>query len=155
LTLDLVRGVRTDELVGYAHQALLVLLLGTASYYVGYYSSLGVGWQRIFPKLQGMVWDRSRILIVTFVTAAIFVITYGIFQSRLGISILDFTQLGAGKRVWRDDPTLSWMIRGIEIGFLPVMLYVSWSFATRRGLRSLLIPGAIILALAALSSRVG
>lgn len=155
LTLDLVRGVRTDELVDLAQQAMLVQIVGLLAYYVGYYTRLGIRWQRIFPKLQGLAWDRSRLLLVCFVTGAVFIATYGVFQSRVGVSLFDFTQLGAGKRVWRDDPTLSWMMRGIEIGFLPVMLFLSHALSARRGPRSLILPAVVLAILALLGSRVG
>lgn len=155
LTLDLVTAVRTDELVAYAQKALLILLLGTASYYAGYYSRFGAGWSRIFPRLRGLAWARSRVLFVCAAAFAAFIVAYGVFQSRVGVSIFDLTQLGAGKAVWRDDPTMSWMMRGIELGFLPVMLYVSYTLSAKTGLRSLLVPALLLAAVALLGSRVG
>jgi len=155
LSLDLVRGSPGEELQLLAQKALVALILGMVCYYLGYYSNLGVWIRRLFPNVRGLVWDRGRVLIVCFLTATVFVVAYGVFQSRLGVSLVDITQLAAGKAVWREDATLSWMMRGIEIGFLPVILFLSWTLAKKRGLASLLVPLLILLAMAGLSSRVG
>src|SRR5262245_16737912 len=120
--LPLVTGTRSDEAVGYAEKALFALILGHACYYLGYYTRLGVGLRSIFPKVRGLVWVHRRYVLVCAGVGAIFLLAYGVFQSRVGVSIFELTQLGAGKRVWRGDTTTSWMIRGMELGFLPALL---------------------------------
>jgi hypothetical protein len=150
-----VRGLRTDELVGYSQQALLVLILGTVCYLIGYYTRWGVAWKRIFPRFVAPFWSRSRVLLLSAGCFATFIVAYSVFQARSGVPLFDFTQLGAGKRVWHGEFTLSWMMRGIEIGFLPILLWFSHAVSARRGWRSLILPLAVLSFVVLLGSRVG
>jgi hypothetical protein len=85
----------------------------------------------------------------------VFIVTYGYFQSRSGVPLFDFTQLAAGKRVWHGDWTMSWMMRGIELGFLPVLLFIAHRLSARAGWRSLIVPAAVLVFFVLLGSRVG
>ncbi len=90
-------------------------------------------------------WSVPRLWAVTFVCSVIFVVVYGEFQRRLGIPLFSFTALREGKAVWRSDPTTSWMLRGVQIGFLPLLLW-----GARTGLRGSRRQVAFVLAAAGL-----
>ena len=97
-------------------------VLGTGAYLLGYYSSLGRRAQRIYPKVAGLAWSPSRLLVASMACLLVAVPVYAYFQSRLGTSLTDVTHLAAGKAVWRDDPTQTWILRGIMLGLIPPML---------------------------------
>lgn len=83
--------------------------------------------QHVEPeRLRG--WSPTRLWAVTVVCGLIFVVTYAEFQRRLGLPLFVFTALREGKAAWREDPTLSWMLRGVQIGFLPVLFWGSRVF---------------------------
>jgi hypothetical protein len=155
LTLKWVALTRPADETTVALKVLFALILGTVSYFVGYYTRLGIGLRRIFPQVRGLAWDRGRLLLVCTTTALIFMVAYAVFQARVGVSLFDVRQLGLGKQVWRDDPTMSWMTRGVELGFLPVLLLLSWTLAKKRGAVSLIAPGLVLLAVGLLSWRLG
>jgi hypothetical protein len=138
-----------------ARKVFLALSIGFAAYYIAFHSPAATRLRRLFPRVHGLVWNRRRLRFVYLVAGLAFLAAYGAFQSRLGIPILDFTQLGLGKQVWHEDPSLSWMLRGIEIGFLPVLIFCSGRFAEARGPRSLVAPAAALLAIGLLVLRVG
>jgi hypothetical protein len=138
-----------------AEKVLVALVLGTICYYIGYYTRIGVGIRKIFPKVQGLEWQRGRMILMCGVIALVFLVTYSVFQSRVGVSLFDVTQLGLGKSVWRDDPSMSWMMRGIELGFVPILFYLSWAMAKQRGPRSLILPVVVLVVVGLLSSRLG
>lgn len=153
LKLDLIPMLtpeRTEELVS---ASLYALILGQLSYYVGYYSRFGVSMRRIFPSVAGLVWDRRRLLLVGVVAFGIFIVSYTVFQILVGVPLLDFTQLGEGKKAWHDDPSLSWMLRGIYVGMLPAFLYFARSFSGRRA--GTIVTGLAGVFIALLMSRIG
>lgn len=101
---------------------------GTVAYYVGYYLPWGRRAIGLFPALAGLEWRRSRLVIVTAVCAALFIPAYAYFQARVGAALTDVTQLAAGKAVWREDSTMSWLMRATGLGFVPLLLLVALTF---------------------------
>jgi hypothetical protein len=98
-------------------------VVAISSYYVGYYSPWARRFWSIFPRIEGIEWDRKRLLLVLALCFAIFVPVYAIFQARLGLGLSELTDLGAGKRAMRgDDRMQTWIVRGMLIGLLPPML---------------------------------
>src|SRR5204863_2429571 len=83
-------------------------------------------------------WNSLRYFLVCAVCFAAFVPAYVYFQSRVGVEITDATQLAAGKAVWREDATLSWMHRAVGLGMLPPLLFMA-SAAKARRLRGLVL----------------
>lgn len=109
----------------YAKEELIATLawsyvIAHASYLAGYY------WPRrsipSVPRLSRLQWDPSRLLLVTIVCFGIALPVYAWFQSRLGTDLSDVTQLAKGKAVWRDDPTQTWVLRGMMLAYIPAML---------------------------------
>ncbi len=101
-------------------------VLAILSYYVGYYSPWAKRFSSIFPRVEGIEWDRRRLLLVIAVCFAIALPVYAIFQARLGLSLTELTDLGAGKKALRgDDRMQTWIVRGILIGLLPPMLLLA------------------------------
>ncbi len=125
LRLDMLELTDPTEVARAAERALLASIVGVSSMYVGYYVPLGRGLTNLFPRVAGIAWTRGRLLVVCALPAAVFLVAYTVFQLRVGVSLFDFTQLRAGKAVWRDTPMLSWMMRGIELGFLPLLFLVA------------------------------
>lgn len=118
--LPLVTGRTRIELV----QTVLVgYWVGTISYFAGYYLGWGKRITGVFPNLAGQQWQRGRLIFITLFCTAIFIPAYAYFQSRVGASITDITQLAAGKAVWREDSTMSWLIRATGLGFIPFFFY--------------------------------
>jgi xanthosine utilization system XapX-like protein len=104
--------------------------------YFAAYSFLGA-------RLKGSVfgtfpsrWDAPRFGLVVGVLAVVFAISYGYFQSRVGVG-LGTLSLNEGRELLRSDPTLSWVQRGVYLGILPLALLadrvlqkpVRWDFA--------------------------
>jgi hypothetical protein len=123
--LPLVTGRARIEL---AQIVLVACSVGTLSYFAGYYVGWGKHATRLFPDIAGAEWRRGRLLLVTGICAAAFLPAYAYFQARVGASITDITQLAAGKAVWREDTTMSWLHRGVGLGFVPVLLFVARYF---------------------------
>ena len=107
---------------------LLAYSLASVSYFAGYYMRAGKRMARIFPNVTGGEWDRTRLILVSAVCFAAFVPAYAYFQARVGASITDITALRAGKQVWRDDATMSWLMRGVGLGFIPALLFITLNF---------------------------
>ena len=123
--LPMVTGRARIELV----QTVLVgYSVGAVSYYAGYYLGWGRRLTGIFPDIAGGEWRRPRLLLVTAFCAALFIPAYAYFQARVGASLTDITQLAAGKAVWREDATMSWLMRAAGLGFIPLLLYVAHHF---------------------------
>lgn len=154
LRVDILGAMDPGETYRVVERTLFALIVGQVSYLLGYYSPLGLAFRNAFPKVAGLVWDRRRAIILGAIPALAFVAAYAIFQSRVGVSLFDVTQLGAGKRVWRDDPTLSWMMRGVLIGFVPVFLYLTHTLAQRRTV-TIVGAGALALIVGILVLRLG
>jgi hypothetical protein len=100
-------------------------VIAVGSYYLGYYSPWAKRFAPIFPRVEGIEWGRRRFLFVIALCFAIFLPIYAIFQARLGLSLTELTDLGAGKRAIRgDDLMQTWVVRGVLIGLLPPMLFL-------------------------------
>ena len=154
LRLGLIHSADPMETAGIAIQTVLVLILGTLGHYAGFYSRLGARWRRLFPRVAGVRWTRRRVLLVAAIPAAVFVVAYAIFQARVGVSLFDVTELARGKATWRHDTTLSWMVRGVEMGFIPVLLYFAWA-AAQRERRPLIVAAIACLVVGLLVLRLG
>jgi hypothetical protein len=126
ITLRLVQGLDPMQEADLAYRVVVLSCVAQLCYYVAYYHPRwGRAASELMPKLDGLSWDRRRLLLVTFVCLGVFGVTYAVFQARVGGSMFDITRLSEGKSVWRDDPTMSWMMRGIQVGFLPVFLLLT------------------------------
>jgi hypothetical protein len=154
LRLGLLRSSDPVETAAVATETVLALIVGTVGHYLGFYARVGVAWRRIFPRVAGARWSRKRVLLVASIPAAIFVVAYAVFQARVGVSLFDVTELARGKATWRHDTTLSWMIRGVEMGFVPALLYFAWA-AAQRGTRKLLVAAVVCIAVGLLVLRLG
>lgn len=152
--LDLIHGLDADQMSQLAQKVLIASILGVCSYYAGYYADIGPRLRRKFPKVQGLVWNFDRIKLVSAVGFGIFLVAFAVFQQRSGGGLFDVTNLAAGKRVWHNNQSLSWMVRGIQIGFMPLLLYVAWS-AGRPGWRHFGPALAAILLMSLLVLRLG
>jgi hypothetical protein len=151
---DLVKAIDADQSAELAVMTVQAMMLGLCSYYAGYYAKWGKRFKNAFPKVAGLTWDPWRIALISLPVVIAFAAAYWVFQTRLGVSIFDATQLAEGKSVWREDPTLSWMLRGIELGFIPALLFFTWS-ASRKGWATLILPVLGVIVLAFLVSRIG
>jgi hypothetical protein len=143
----LLGGLSAEESVALCRKVLVAMALTSASFMAGYYNDfLGIRFSRLFPKVQGLEWHTGRLKVAS---VAIFILAcgvYAIFQIRVGVSLSDITQLGAGKAVWRDDPTMTWMLRGVQLAFIPVFLYGVRSLAEGNRFRLLVIAVAMVAA---------
>jgi hypothetical protein len=148
LDISLLDQLDSADTLRIAERTLVALIFGQLAYFAGYYARFGVAFRNRFPKVAGLVWDRRRVIAIVVLVVIMFIIAYAAFQSRVGVSLFDVTALGAGKRVWREDPALSWMIHGVYISFVPVFLYVTSALTQRRLTR--LIPAAILAVVVAL-----
>ncbi len=124
-------------------------VVGAISYYVGYYAAVGRRFVPWFPNLQGVEWSPPRLAVGLGLLAAIAVPTYAIFQGRVGGSLTDVTNLAAAKSAIQDDPTETWITRGILLGLLPPMIYLAW-VATKSKRTSQLVLAWFLVAFAAL-----
>jgi hypothetical protein len=128
----LVPGLTPDEAADLATKTLLASCLGLVSYYAGYYHPWGRRWMRLFPKIRNIAWDPTRLLIAAIILFVMWGASYAYFQIKLGIPLFNFRELGAGKATWRQDPTLSWMLRGVQLGALPMYFYLALAAWKRR-----------------------
>jgi hypothetical protein len=138
----------TDARVSLMQSVCAMLSLGQIGYLVGYFATRGRAVARALPNLAERSWSVPRFLLVMLSLSLIFVLSYAQFQDQAGGSLLDVTMLAEGKRVWRDDASLSWMLRGIEIGFFPVILLGTLAFAGRS--RGYIVATAVLYGLSAL-----
>ncbi len=141
---------RREELMNLVSAAYLT---GAASYLAGYYLSRGRWAPRVLPNLAGRTWRPSRLLLVTFGCALAFLPAYAYFQSRVGTSLTALA-LAEGKDVWKEDPTLSWMHRGIALGFIPLLLHGAMALR-RKEWRRVALVGLVSVVAALLSVRLG
>jgi hypothetical protein len=154
LRMGLLHSADPSETADVAIRTIMAMIAGTLGHYLGFYSRLGARWHVIFPRMGGLDWSRRRVLLVALIPAAVFVVAYTIFQSRVGVSLFDVTELARGKETWRSDPTLSWMIRGVEMGFVPALLYFTWAAAQRES-RRLLVAAVVCVLVGLLVLRLG
>jgi hypothetical protein len=150
IELGLVKLVDPGQEAELALTVALASCLGQVCYFVGFYHPRwGKAVANLLPRVAGFKWDRARLRLVAGGCFGIFLITYAAFQSKLGGSLLDITRLGEGKAVWRDDATMSWMLRGIQIGFIPIFLLLTY-FAARAPHRKLTLRSLIVFTVAGL-----
>lgn len=144
----------TTERIALVRAVCLLLSVAQLGYLLGYYTSPGARLARVLPNWAGRPWKASYFSLALLLLTVVFLISYAQFQGRAGGSLLDLTRLAEGKEVWRDDATLSWMLRGVELGFLPVILLgtVACASGSRRGL---LLTGLCYLVVALLVTRLG
>lgn len=136
-------------------KALTLWILSHAFYLFGYY--LGYGRKRVanaLPSVLGVQWHRGRLQLISAACLGVFVLTYAFFQNRIQADFTDFTALAAGKAVWRDDPSLTWLGRGILLGFIPFLFWIA-SAAEKPSVRNALVVGIPCLLVALLTSRLG
>jgi hypothetical protein len=155
ISLAWVGALGPEQLEALVQKVLLACCLGTICYYVGFFHpSWGAELAKRFPVVSGRNWNVSRLKAVSLVFTLVFVVSYAYFQTRLGVSLLDPTQMRAGKSVWRDDPYLTWMLRGIYLGALPGFLYFA-HVLRRPGLAAVILVTTALVLLSYLSLRVG
>lgn len=133
---------------------LIAYSVGSVAYFVGYYQKAGRRLSAMFPNVAGFEWDRSRLIAVTAVCFGLFIPAYAYFQIRVGGSITDITRLAAGKAVWREDATMSWLMRAVGLGFIPPLLFVTLNFPKLRWMRAAA-TGFALFAVAFLTTRLG
>jgi len=141
---------RREEVVDLVCVAYIV---GASAYYAGYYLTKGRLGSGLFPQLANRTWRGSRLLLVSTFCVLVFVPAYAFFQARVGTSLAELT-LAEGKDVWKEDPTLSWMHRGIALGFIPLLLHGALALHRREWRRALVV-GFIAMVVAFLAMRVG
>jgi hypothetical protein len=145
IEMPLLSGTMPDELANLSSTTLWAMSLGTIAYYLGYYHpTWGKRWKRIYPRVPATPWDPGRLKVAALVVGVIYLITYGYFQVRVGRPLFDVSRLDMGKAVWRENPTLSWMMRGVSLGSMPVLLYMA-NVARGRGKTMYLWAGGVLL----------
>lgn len=108
---------------------MIAYSLGTVSYYVGYYQGIGRKLTGLFPDVAGGTWKRSRLILVCVVGFLLFAPAYAYFQSRVGTSLTNVTDLSAGKNVMHEDTSnRTWIARAVGIGFIPPLLLIARAF---------------------------
>lgn len=148
-------GLPPSMRVELVQRVLAMWILSSLAYILGFYSGVGRrGVAKIFPKVRGLLWDRNRLAVASAFCLTAFVLAYAFFQSRVSSSVADVTSLAAGKAVWRDDPTMSWMGRSILLGFIPLLFLVA-SVSERPSVRRVVMAGAVCLVMALLATRLG
>jgi hypothetical protein len=154
VTFDVLGVMSEEQRVDLGVRAALLILVAHLAYLVGYFGSTGNVASRFFPAVAGRRWHGGRLLVSILVTALLVVPFYYLFQRRLGGSLIDITDLGRGKEVLKDDPTLSWMVRGIMLAFIPTLLLAGMAIVDRS--RWLLaFTGVVFLFVSALVTRLG
>lgn len=132
---------------------LIATIVGHVAYLSGFYFSGG----RRDPRAGAHPpsrWDPRRLRLVYAVCGAAFLPTYMFFQSRVGVDLADVTELAKGKAVWREDESLSWMLRGVVMGFMPSALYLA-SVLPKPTRRQLVTAALLFLAVSVLVTRLG
>ncbi len=132
--LNLLPQVSGRTRVELVQTVMIAYSVGTVAYLAGYYQGLGTRLRlwRIFPDVAGGTWRRQRFFHVCAVGAAIFLPAYAYFQSKVGVSLTDFTHLAAGKAVWRTSANGALLLRATAIGFVPIILLVALNFPSFR-----------------------
>jgi len=126
-------GYDQDQIASVVQMVIWAKMLGSASYLIGFHNQrLTDRISRWFPDVADRPWNHARLRIANVVFLVLFLITYVIFQIRLGVPLWDPTHLKEAKAVWRNDVTMSWMMRGVQLIFIPVFFAVVEAFASRR-----------------------
>ncbi len=154
INIPLVSGMSPEELVDLTTTTVWASCLGLIAYYVGYYqASWGKRWARMFPDYHDVDWDPGRLKMASIGVGVIFVLAYASFQVRVGVPLFDYTKLKVGKEVWRDNPTLSWMLRGAQLGALPILFYLAQT--ARSGSKRFYLWGVALVIMGVLTLRLG
>ncbi len=130
--------------IALTRKILIAYSLGTVMYYGGYFMTEGKWLHRTLPHIGYARWNRARAVLCCTGIVIIFVVNYAFFQSRVGGSLFDLTRLAEGKQVWRNDPTMSWLTRGVLLGFLPVLFF--FLYCLKKGSKSYLLLAAGVFA---------
>lgn len=155
LSLKWLENLSTESTIELVATVTGASILGLVCSYIGYYHPRwGVAVSRVLPDVSRPSWSRWRLAVTIGGLSAIFVVTYAVFQGRLGVSLADPTQLVAGKAVWRDDPTSSWISRGSQFGLLAALILLA-TWLRKPGWRPALTAGFLLLGNAWLVSRLG
>ena len=133
---------------------VIAYCVGTLSYYAGYYLSWGKKLKGMMPNIAGAEWDRGRLVFACVVCIALFLPAYVFFQGRVGTELTDITRLSAGKAVWREEPTLSWLNRAVGFGFLPIHFFVALSLPKPRT-RNVILALLAMVVMSVLITRLG
>jgi Ca2+/Na+ antiporter len=156
-------GVRFDALgimmqeqrIDLARRAAILILVSHLAYLFGYYRFKGTLAARFFPDVGTRRWQGGKMLVAVVAMGLMVVPFYYLFQQRMGgAALLDVTELGRGKAVIREDPTLSWMARGIMFAFVPALLLAGMAILDRSK-RLLVIAGVVFLLASVLVTRLG
>ncbi|MDX2054162.1 MAG: hypothetical protein SFV15_17310 [Polyangiaceae bacterium] len=147
-------ALSTATRIDLTQQVAMLQITSRGAYLLGYFWPINRGLATRFPDLTARAWRPTRLLFASLILASIFVFTYAQFQSRLGGDLWDITRLREGKAVWRDDVTMTWMTRGVQFGFLPVILLFLYS-GTTRSRAALVTSGLLFLVVAFFANRLG
>ena len=156
LRLPILGSVAPEDDLAAAYRTVVALALCVVCYYVGYYSRIGVRARRWFPRVAGLVWQRGRMLVLCVLVTAAFVGAYVAFQISVGTSVFAVLEQAAGRATWHSDDTLSWMLRGVQLGFIPVLLLIVHVLSSgTRTKTTILAAAALLVVMMALVSRLG
>ncbi len=147
-------ALSTATRISLTQQVALLQIISRGAYLLGYFWPINRGLAANLPDLTRRSWRPARLLFASLILVGIFAFTYGQFQSRLGGDLWDITRLREGKAVWRNDATMTWMTRGIQFGFLPVILLFLYS-GTQRSRSALIASGLLFLVVAFFANRLG
>jgi hypothetical protein len=151
---DVLGIVPQDQRIDLARRAALLTLASHLAYLVGYYRSSGAIFCRVFPSVAHRRWRGGRLLAAIVFTSLMVVPVYYLFQQRMGGAVFDVTALARGKEVINEDPTSSWMVRGIMLAFVPILLLASMAILDRSK-RLLVFTGVAFLLVSLLVTRMG
>jgi hypothetical protein len=146
--------IPSQQRIELTRSVMTLLIVAQLSYLLGYYLSQGRLFLGLLPKVHDRRWDGRRLVIAIAASSLIFVVVYAMFQQKMGGSLLDVSELSRGKKILRNDPSLTWMSRGIAFGFVPVLLLGCAAIAARSR-RTLIVTGIALLVVALLVARVG
>jgi len=155
LRIALLGSVEPNVELAAAYRTVLALVIGLVAYYIGYYGRVGLGLRRWFPRVAGLVWDQGRMLVLSLLLAFAFAGAYVAFQLKVETSLFAVLEQATGKAAARDDPTLSWMLRGVQLGFVPVLLFIVHRLSIGARRRSLILPLTLLGVTVFLVSRLG
>jgi len=148
-------GYDHDQIAAVVRTVIWAKMLGSTCYLLGFHNQrVTERFSRWFPDLANRPWNRARLRVANALFLVLFLITYVIFQIRLGVPLWDPTHLKEAKAVWRDDPSMSWMMRGVQLIFIPVFFAVVDAFASRKTGRIIVFCGIFLVA-AFLNFRLG
>lgn len=137
-----------EERIDLARRAATLMIVAHCAYLAGYFRASGDLASRLFPAVGGRRWHGGRLLLAVVVTALVAVPFYLIFQQKAGGAVLDVTQLGRGKEIIKQDPTSTWMVRGIVFTFVPALLMACAAITDRS--RLLMVGTLVTFGIAAL-----